>query len=452
MLVLSVVWILGTTPIQLGEVRAESRQNTRVLLAGLEREQSGHQAALARAEIFPQVRVSAGAGGQSAGRRREVNIVPAIDPTTGNPITDAQGNIIVQQEISDIPPITLGLFSFEVSVRQLLYDGGRWWNRIIQTGQLEDAAQRQLEEQQTVSEYEGVRRFYELYRAQKQEEVLEQTLKRSRAQEARSLAVFQAGRASKAEHFSAQVNVGNDQVALIRQRARIATARTELTSWLLRPADQELRAVVPEALQSAPGAVPSLSTAMQQAQDHRQLLRSLRELLEAAQTGVKVARAPYFPSLSAELKYQREGPSVSPVFTDLSRQNTFQGQVLLNWDIFSGFATNAQVRNAEAESSRARLNLRQAEREIELDVRRALAVLETQISAFDVTRKNRDIAEQSLGLAEQRFQVGAGSTLEVRDAQLKLTEAELSVLEGRVDVELAWADLGRVTGARPTTR
>ena len=41
---------------------------------------------------------------------------------------------------------------------------------------------------------------------------------------------------------------------------------------------------------------------------------------------------------------------------------------------------------------------------------------------------------------------GAGSTLEVRDAQLSLTRAELSLLENRIDVEVARYALERAAG------
>ena len=60
--------------------------------------------------------------------------------------------------------------------------------------------------------------------------------------------------------------------------------------------------------------------------------------------------------------------------------------------------------------------------------------------------ENREAAVQSLALADERFKAGAGSTLEVRDAQLKLTQAELALLGNRVDVEIARFALMRAMG------
>jgi outer membrane protein len=68
------------------------------------------------------------------------------------------------------------------------------------------------------------------------------------------------------------------------------------------------------------------------------------------------------------------------------------------------------------------------------------------VKATQLAQANLETARQSLSLAEERFRVGAGSTLEVRDAQLSLTRAELSLLENRIDVEVARYALERAAG------
>jgi outer membrane protein TolC len=55
-------------------------------------------------------------------------------------------------------------------------------------------------------------------------------------------------------------------------------------------------------------------------------------------------------------------------------------------------------------------------------------------------------AEQSLALARQRLEAGLASQLEVRDASLKFTQAELSLVQARIDHAVATADLARAVG------
>ena len=54
-------------------------------------------------------------------------------------------------------------------------------------------------------------------------------------------------------------------------------------------------------------------------------------------------------------------------------------------------------------------------------------------------------------LAQDRFTVGAGTQLEVRDASLKLTQSRLALLNARIDQSVARADLDRAVGRRLDT-
>ncbi len=180
------------------------------------------------------------------------------------------------------------------------------------------------------------------------------------------------------------------------------------------------------------------------------MLRALEDQVRAANAAALAAKSGYLPRLSFAANYQRSGPRVDPVFTDVSKNNTIFGSLDLRWDLFSGFNTSAQVSEALAARSQAELNRAQAERDLEAEVTRAHRVLVAQIESALIARSNREIAASGLSLSEERFKAGVGSTLEVRDAQLKLTQAELSLLTSRIDVEIARASLSRAMGeSRP---
>jgi outer membrane protein TolC len=176
------------------------------------------------------------------------------------------------------------------------------------------------------------------------------------------------------------------------------------------------------------------------------LLKALERQQRASDLGVAVARGGYWPTLAAQANYIRQGPDFATVFSDPSRQNTINFGLHLSWNIFSGFATSAAVKTAFYNRSTAELNLQQATYEVEGDVRRYLRALEAQVDATGVAVANLKSAQDNLNLAQERFKAGAGSTLEVRDAQLKLTQAELTAISNRITVETARANLERVMG------
>jgi outer membrane protein len=121
----------------------------------------------------------------------------------------------------------------------------------------------------------------------------------------------------------------------------------------------------------------------------------------------------------------------------------------LRWDLFTGFSSDAEVQRARAESVSAELDLRQAQLEIDASVAASAAQLQAGLEEVEVAAGNLAVARRGLSLAEERYKAGAASTLEARDAQLKVAQAELVVLGSRIDIEIRWAALQRAMGTSP---
>ena len=426
------VVVLAVSPIRLEEVREQSRKNVRALQAELDRQRAAEQVSLARSALLPQVNLSSTTGGALSGPQRYYTALPG---SSGE----------VELQAVDVPSSGRGNFSLGVSVSQLLYDGGRW-GQLAQAGASAQAAAGQAFEERMASELEGIRRFYHLLRAQRALDVLEQRARSSQAQLERSQALFAAGRRRKEDVLGAAVNLGNDRILVFQQRAQITAAQADLAIWLAQPATESLEAMDPGTLGEQMAAPPTLEQALQVAQERRPLIGALEAQVRAAEEGIRVARAGFWPRFSVQGGYDRSSPPVDPFFTDLTRQNTVYGSVNMSWNLFSGFATSAQVRDAEHARARARLSYEQVERDVAAEVKKAHEVLVVQAEVAQVARENLKLAQEGLRLAEERFAAGVSTSLEVRDAQVKLTDAELSLLGSRIDVEVARVALEREMG------
>jgi outer membrane protein TolC len=430
--------LLAAQPITLEEARQLSRINTAERLQELQIQIAMEQVRTSRSAVLPQLSLAANATRIISGTQRTYVSVPFVGPdgTTG-----------FRLALGDQRGISRNNFDASLTLSQLLFDGGKWWNQIGQSGALEQAAAGQLMEQKFTSENEGIRRFYALYVAQRTLDVFKATATRSAEQLERANALFEAGRSPKSDVIQAQVNLGNDRINAILQEATIGSTQSDLAVWISHPGVEDLFASEPAAMKRDPFPAPGLEESVKIAKEKRPLLKALSQQVRAADLGVSVARGGFWPSLTAQGQYIRSGPDFGTVYSDPNRQNTVNFGLQLRWSIFSGFATDAQVRTAIYNRSTAELNLFQAGLEVEGDVRRYLRALQAQIDATEVARKNLKSAEDGVILAEERFKAGAGSTLEVRDAELKLTQAQLALLQTRVNVETARANLDRVTGA-----
>ena len=111
-------------------------------------------------------------------------------------------------------------------------------------------------------------------------------------------------------------------------------------------------------------------------------------------------------------------------------------------------STVATVAQSGYNEVSAKLNFEDAQRQIQSDLRRNLRNVEVQAEAAKIADVNRSAAADGLVLAQERFTAGLANTLEVRDAQLKLTQADLSLLQTRIDLEVARESFWRTVGGQ----
>lgn len=420
----------------LEQVRNESRKQLDAVRALLDYERATAGVTVARSSIFPQLNLNFGAGAYYTGAQRQFSTIP---------VTDSKGTITGYESAAvDTPGFSRANFSLSLTASQLLYDGGRWWNRIFQAGRQQDAAKGQLLEQQLASELEAVRRFYVLLDAQYAFEVLQSAVGRTEAQLERAKGLYDAGRSPKSEVYDAMTNLANDKVAVIRQRQAIDEARLSLLQWLSRE-DTPVVAVVPPERTSLP---PEIDATLKFARENRPLLASLQQSLKASEYAQKIAFAPFLPSLSFSASYQRMAPTVNPFFTDATKQNAVQFGGVLNWDLFNGLQHKGLYDQAKIERRRSEAALAQAIVDLQAEVRKTYASLLTEKDVLEIVSSNLRLAEEQLALEEGRYAIGKGTMLEVRNAQTKLTQTQLAVVRSRAAVAIAYASLERTVGGK----
>ena len=207
------------------------------------------------------------------------------------------------------------------------------------------------------------------------------------------------------------------------------------------------------------GEPPPLEALMARARERRPSLAAAKAQVEAAEASLSAARFAYWPTLSAQARYDRSGRYAldrkdatgavvaDGTFADPARNYGASVGLVLSWNLFAGRSTEAGVARAEAgtrtRSAPAPARPRDGVAREVTSARQTVVALASQVS---LSADNFTAAEQSLALARQRLEAGLASQLEVRDASLKFTQAELSLVQARIDHAVAIADLARAVG------
>jgi outer membrane protein TolC len=334
-----------------------------------------------------------------------------------------------------------------LNVRQLIFDGGKWWNNISAANLALDASGAQVDEQRLQITYLVEQRFYELVRAQRQLQVFTEAATRSRDQANYTQRLFEGGRATQADVYAARANRDNDEVTRLGQERNVELARADLSAGIGVDPGTPLTVTEPPNMLAEPVQAPALPQALELALTNRPSLKAFALTAESNRKTASAAKGDYWPTLSANGFWQRgTRDDVGRAFEAPGRDSHSGVSLDLTWNLFSGLSTQANVRKAEIQVALAENDLASGRLGVASDVEKAVAQLATARAQARVAQQAEQTAKEGLRLARTRQEVGVGTQLEVRDAELKLTQAQLNVVGSLVDGREAEAALRRAQG------
>jgi len=242
-----------------------------------------------------------------------------------------------------------------------------------------------------------------------------------------------AGTATGVDLLRAQVQLANDQQALLATRNQYKQALLVLARNLGMSPGTPLELAEPLRFQplSHPPAEGIVGSALLARSDYLSLASQRQQLVEQQ----KASKARYFPRLSLSGNYGGLGRNLG------SLQSTYLVQGQVDFTVFD------RDRNGEAQeivSRRKRIDDQIADlrRGIEQDVRAALLNLESAADEVAVAEQGQDLAKRELELTQDRFRSGVTNNIEVTTAQDGLARAQenyILAVSSYVDAKFALA-------------
>jgi outer membrane protein TolC len=124
----------------------------------------------------------------------------------------------------------------------------------------------------------------------------------------------------------------------------------------------------------------------------------------------------------------------------------------VDWSIWDSGLTRGKVDAASARRQKARIEIDDTARKIELEVRTAHSNFQEAREVLESQGRVIEQAEEALRLAGARAEAGSGTQLDVLGAQTALTEARSTYFQALRDQRVAWARLERAMGAATLLR
>src|SRR6266853_986112 len=165
---------------------------------------------------------------------------------------------------------------------------------------------------------------------------------------------------------------------------------------------------------------------------HRPDVRSAAAALRAATARIGVAEGGWLPSITLTGEYGTQSAQSSRLFQ--SGTNIWQAFVGVSLPLFTeGRPGNEEVAVARARAAQARARYEQTVLAAMRDVENALVALRTAQDETTALQRQAVALRRALELANQRYENGVSSYLDVLDAQRSLFSAELSLTQAERD-------------------
>lgn len=159
---------------------------------------------------------------------------------------------------------------------------------------------------------------------------------------------------------------------------------------------------------------------------------------------VKMSKAEYGPSLLVSGSRDLQNAEWSSDWS--TWDDRWSASLVFQISIFNGFSTYSKVRQAKANLKQTEFSSVQVRQMIELELEKTYYDYEQAKKSIEAQKENVDTAKDNLKIAEKRYALGLMSSLEVRDVQLALTQAELNYQQSLYDYNTAVAGLDRAMG------
>lgn len=181
---------------------------------------------------------------------------------------------------------------------------------------------------------------------------------------------------------------------------------------------------------------------MQQAFAQRPDLAASNDRSLAAKQYAAAERELWLPTVSA-----MAGGGSTPVRDDLIQSSWYFGAgANVQVPVFNGFLYNAEGKEAKYRASAAEEQVRNLRDIVARDVRTAVLNAQTAFQRIGVTEGELNQANQALDLAQERYQIGLSSIVELTQAQLGQTQAEIDNANALYSYQTALAEVRYETG------
>jgi outer membrane protein len=320
-----------------------------------------------------------------------------------------------------------------LNLNYTLFDGfGRSYNykRLKEQYNLSELQARETIENtiiQLFTVYYDVAKFSENLDAQNE------TLLISKDRLTRSEYQFEYGQNTKLVVLNAQVDINNDSISIINTKQQLNNTKRNL-AFILGSSSNDFDVSTAFILNE----LLDKSALLEKTKTKNIALLQVEKNIDINELTIKANRSGYLPTVGLVGTYGWSKNNNNAASFAASSTNTgLSGGVNLSWNLFDGGTTITQVKNAKINLETQKLQKEQLLLDIERNFNNAWDDYINKLLIYKVQSENIDTAKSNFERTEEKFKIGQVNSIEFRQAQLNLLNAEVLKTQAKYDAKLS---------------
>lgn len=380
--------------------------------------------------------------------------LPSLQGTAGVNIDENDSNTdfkgALDQSGNPRPDITINnaqttQYNAGLSLDYTLFDGlGRLYNykRLQEQYELTQLQVRSTIENTTV---QLMSVYLENARLTENVNVFQQNLEISKKREERARYQFEFGQVNKLEVLNARVDINTDSINLMNAQQQLRNSKRDLNLILNRELTTQFEIDTLVNLQN----MLLIESFLEKVADYNVTLLQAESNVTISDYDIKTTRALLLPRIGLTGTYgwneTQNPPSAFFPATVRTASNVAVG-ANLTWNIFDGGLTLNSMRNAKIAYQNEQLLKQQLEQEVARDIANAKGQYQNAVAIYHMQEQNVQTNEDNFNRSQERFKLGQITSIEFRQAQVNLLNAETTRNLAKYDAKLAEYQLLQLAG------
>ncbi|MFN8337560.1 MAG: TolC family protein [Saprospiraceae bacterium] len=297
----------------------------------------------------------------------------------------------------------------------------------------------QLQIENTISDVMST--YYAIEHQMRRIETIHQAIGISRDRLALAKLKKEAGTGSGIPVLQAEVDINADSSNLINQEMVLKNLKINLNRLMATDADNDFKVMATQDI-----SVPNIQDIVIMANQRNKQLMLSEKNIEISKLTIKQWQTNQYPTLDINLGYNFTRMNAEIGLIKFNQNAGINYGLTGRWNIFNGWNNKREIQVAKLNLETEKLNKENLSAQLEADI---YTLYNEYVNAQLISGqedKNISVAQQTLDITNERMRFGTINDLELRQAQLNVTEAQFRKIQASYTAKIAMLALNRLAG------